>query len=83
MNAPARETSAPPQTRPARRAPYHRDVLERLLTWIRSLQPRPLTPDDLDAEREAKRVEDDLETTRVLGRSGPRAFTSDTEWKGE
>ena len=63
--------------------PIIRAMIKRFLSWIKSRQNRPLTPEDLEARQEAKRIEDDLETTRALGRAGPRGFTSDREWKGD
>jgi hypothetical protein len=57
-------------------------MVKRFLSWLKSRQSRSLT-EDLEARQEAKRIEDDLETTRVLGRTGPRGFTSDREWKGD
>lgn len=58
-------------------------MLKRILARIKARRSRSLTPEDIAAHEEAKRIEDNLETTRVLGRSGPRAFTSDREWKGD
>jgi hypothetical protein len=58
-------------------------MLKRILARLKTRRSRSLTPEDLAAHEEAKRIEDDLETTRVLGRTGPRAFTSDREWKGD
>jgi hypothetical protein len=58
-------------------------ILKRISSWIKARRSRSLTPEDIEAQREAKRIEDDVETTRVLGRTGPRAFTSDREWKGD
>jgi hypothetical protein len=50
-------------------------IIKRILAWMRFRQTRSMTPEDLEAQHEAKRIEDQLETIRVLGRSGPRAFT--------
>jgi hypothetical protein len=52
------------------------------VNWIRS-RKKSVTPEDVEAWQEAKQVEDEVETTRVLGRMGPRGFTSDREWKGD
>ena len=56
-------------------------MLRRILAQIKARRRRSLTPEDLEARQEAKRIEDEVETTRVLGRMGPRGFTSDREWK--
>jgi hypothetical protein len=58
-------------------------IFKRIASWIKARRSRSLTPEDIEAQREAKRIEDDVETTRVLGRTGPRAFTADREWKGD
>jgi hypothetical protein len=58
-------------------------VLRRILAWLKGRRSRSVTPEDIEAWQEAKHVEDEVETTRVLGRAGPRAFTSDREWKGD
>jgi hypothetical protein len=58
-------------------------MIKRILAWIKARRTRSMTPEDIAAREEAKRIEDDLETTRVLGSTGPRAFTSDREWKGD
>jgi hypothetical protein len=58
-------------------------MLKRIRAWIKSRRTRPLTPEDIAAHEEARRIEEDVETTRVLGRTGPRGFTSDREWKGD
>jgi hypothetical protein len=58
-------------------------MLKSLVSWIKSRRSRSLTPEDLEARQEAKHIEDDVETARVLGRFGPRDFTSDREWKGD
>lgn len=58
-------------------------MLKRIRAWGKARRTRSLTPEDIEARLEAKRIEDDVETTRVLGGSGPRGFTSDREWKGD
>jgi hypothetical protein len=58
-------------------------MLKRIRAWIKSRRTRSLTPEDIAAHEEARRIEEDVETTRVLGRTGPRGFTSDREWKGD
>jgi hypothetical protein len=58
-------------------------MLKRIVAWIKARRMRSLTPEDIAAQQEARRIEADLETTRVLGRTGPRGFTSDREWKGD
>ena len=51
-------------------------MVRHLLAIIRGRRPR--TSEDLAAREEAKRLQEDMLTIRVLDRSGPRGFTSDT-----
>jgi hypothetical protein len=43
-------------------------VLKRLSAWIKARRSRPLTREEGEAQREAQRIEDDLETARVVER---------------
>jgi hypothetical protein len=43
-------------------------MLKRLYAWIKARRSRSLTPEEVEAQREAERIEDDLETTRVAER---------------
>jgi hypothetical protein len=43
-------------------------MLKRLVGWVKARRSRASTPDDLEAQQEAKRIEDDLETKRMQER---------------
>jgi hypothetical protein len=51
---------------------YHRRMLKRLLVWIKARKSRPPTPEDLEAEREAKRFGEDAQTDRIEERQVTR-----------
>jgi hypothetical protein len=53
-------------------------VLSRLRQWLRRPR-RSLTPEELEARDEARRLLDDKETYRVLDRFGPRDTTEGTK----
>src|SRR6266511_1333507 len=50
-------------------------MLKRLIDWINARRSRPPTREDLEAQREAKRIEDDLETSRVEERQSSARMT--------
>jgi hypothetical protein len=52
-------------------------MLKRIIAWVKTRRSRSSTPDDLEAQRAAKQIEDDLEmrsiqerqaSSRLLGR---------------
>jgi hypothetical protein len=43
-------------------------MLQRIIAWVKTRRSRSATPDDLEAQREAKQIEDDLETKSVQER---------------
>jgi hypothetical protein len=43
-------------------------MLKRFIACVNTLRSRPSTPDDLEAQRETKQIEDDLETRRIQER---------------
>jgi len=63
---------------PSRRDPV-RDIvqvmLKRLIDWIKTRRSRRPTREDLEAQREAKRIEDDLETGRIEERQSSARMT--------
>jgi len=50
-------------------------MLKRLIDWINARRSRPPTREDLEAQHEAKRIEDDLETSRVEERQSSARMT--------
>lgn len=52
-------------------------MLGRLREWIRQLR-RPPTAEELVAREEAEEILEERDTVRVLSRTGPDHFTSDT-----
>jgi hypothetical protein len=52
-------------------------MLGRLRDWIRELR-RPPTAEELAAREEAEEIFEERDTIRVLTRTGPDQFTSDT-----
>jgi hypothetical protein len=52
-------------------------MLGRLRDWIRKLR-RPPTAEELAAREEAEEIFEERDTIRVLTRTGPDQFTSDT-----
>jgi len=51
-------------------------MLKRVLAWIKARQAQPPTPADIEAQREAKRIEDDHRTTSIEERQVTRV----TRW---
>jgi len=51
-------------------------MLKRVLAWIKARQAQPPTPEDIEAQREAKRIEDDHRTSSIEERQVTRV----TRW---
>jgi hypothetical protein len=43
-------------------------MLKRFVAWVKTRRSRSSMPDDLEAQREAKQIEDDLEMQRIQER---------------
>ena len=52
-------------------------MLRKLRDWIRELR-RPPTAEEIAAREEAEEILEERDTIRVLTRTGPDQFTSDT-----